>query len=236
MEEQHRLFLLRPREFKSLQNALLSAQAVLQTTLVEGDRRKGRKVRVHAVLDLQTDRPNTEADEPLEKTLVQAGLLRLLAHDDRAELAMVAYQNNVLGTFQDWNESFRLGGLRCLVNQHLLELVALEAEVERADAGCADDVRRLEDLVLGLALQVLEHALVPLAQELAAVFLSPLEQLLPAPEGTVLQVADLLVQAEVINGRVDRFARSGAEPHGLHSGAVDLLSQLIDGNIGRRTH
>lgn len=58
---------------------------------------------MHAVLDLQTDWPNSEADEPLKETLVQASLRRFLAHDDRAELAVVADQNNVFCTLQDGN-------------------------------------------------------------------------------------------------------------------------------------
>ena len=95
---------------------------------------------MHPVLHLEADRTNTEANEALEQALVEASLGGFLAHDDRAELTVVADEDDVLRALEDREERLGLRGLRRLVDQHLLEFVAPQAQVERADACRADDV------------------------------------------------------------------------------------------------
>ena len=45
---------------------------------------------MHAILDLEPDRSDTEAYQSLKEALVESGLCSLLAHDHRAQLAVIA--------------------------------------------------------------------------------------------------------------------------------------------------
>jgi hypothetical protein len=90
MVEEHRLILLWPRELEAVEDSILLGDAVLQRALVEGQGREVTEAWVHSVLHLQPDGSDTEANEALEETLVQACLRSFLAHYHRAELAVIA--------------------------------------------------------------------------------------------------------------------------------------------------
>ena len=44
------------------------------------------------------------------------------------------------------------------------------------------------------------------------------------------------MEREERDGRVDGLATLGTQSHHLQPGLVDLLSKLIDGDVGRRAH
>ena len=44
------------------------------------------------------------------------------------------------------------------------------------------------------------------------------------------------MQGQEGDGRVDGLATLGTQSHHLQPGLVDLLSKLIDGDVGRRAH
>ena len=50
---------------------------------------------MHAVLHLQADGPDAQHHQPLKQRLGQARLGRLLAHHHRAQLAVVAHQDEL---------------------------------------------------------------------------------------------------------------------------------------------
>lgn len=52
---------------------------------------------MHAVLDLQADRPDAQNHQALKQGLGQTCFSRLLAHHHRAQLTVVAHQDQLLG-------------------------------------------------------------------------------------------------------------------------------------------
>ena len=125
----------------------------MKGTLVEEVRGEAGELGVHAVLHLEAERPNAEHDEPLEERLRQAGPGRLFAHDDGAELAVVAHENELLGAKHHRHHALGLGRLHALVDEDRVELLALQPRVARAHASAADHVGRLHQLPLGAFLQ-----------------------------------------------------------------------------------
>lgn len=147
---------------------------------------------------------------------------------------MISNQNDVLRALQNWNQSLRLSGLCCLVNEHLLELVTLQPLIKRRDTSCADDVGVSQDLILGLALQVFVNLLVTLVK--LAINLALRQHILPLAERSMLQMLDLLMQRDVVDAGVDGLARSSAEAHNLKTRSIDLLGQLVDSNVRWSAH
>lgn len=74
---------------------LTCCNAILQGALVEDVGREGTESRVHAVLDLQADRPDSQHHQSLEQRLRQTRLCRFLTHHHRTQLAVVAHQNQL---------------------------------------------------------------------------------------------------------------------------------------------
>ena len=77
---------------------------------------------MHAVLHLEADGPQSEHDETLEQRLRETGARRLLAHDDRPQLAVVADEHELPTAEHHRDHALGLGGLRALVDQHGAEL------------------------------------------------------------------------------------------------------------------
>ena len=80
---------------------------------------------MHSVLNLKSNRPDTKADKSLKKTLIQSCFGGLFAHDDWAKLAVVTYQDDMLGSLQNWNESFWFSSLGGLIDKNLFKFQML---------------------------------------------------------------------------------------------------------------
>ena len=141
--EEHGLLGLRPRKVQARYEALGGRDAVLQRAVVEDVGWKGGESRMHAILDLESNGPNAEHDEALEQRLAEAGTCRLLAHDDRAELAVVADEYELLGAEHHRHHALGLRRLCALVDQYALELILGQARIAGAHARAANDVRIL---------------------------------------------------------------------------------------------
>lgn len=74
---------------------LTSGDSVLQRALVEDVGGEGAEGGVHAVLDLQTDWPDSQNHKALKQRLRKSRLSRLLAHDHRAQLTVVTHQDQL---------------------------------------------------------------------------------------------------------------------------------------------
>lgn len=84
MVEEHRLRGLRPREMEIGHDSIFFINSILQRSLIESHRRKLRQARMHPILNLQPNGPDSQADQPLEQRLVQARFCCFLAHDNWA--------------------------------------------------------------------------------------------------------------------------------------------------------
>ena len=111
---------------------------------------------MHTVLHLEADWSDTETYETFEERLVETCFGSAFAHDDGAELAVVTDQNDVLGTFEDWNEGFRLSGLGSFIYEDLSEAEISDATVKCSHTSGANDVSVSQDLIFGLSLEIFE--------------------------------------------------------------------------------
>ena len=118
--------------------------------------------------------------------------------------------------------------------RHLAEAHGVDAGVARGGASAADDVRRLQDLTLGGALELVVLFLVGL-RELAQLLLEHAQLVQLCLVGRV-EVAHLVVQREVLDAAVDRLPRLCAEAEDAQPRLVDLLGELVDGHVGGRAH
>lgn len=181
-----------PTETETRQDPIVLRNAVLERAFVEGHRWKVAQSRVHAVLDLEADRPKTETYQTLKQALVQASLGGLLAHDDRPELAVVTDKNHVLGAFENRDQCFWLRGLGSLIYQDLSEFDVPDAAIKRSNASRADNIRSLNYLVFSLLLQIFQLVLLLLGE--FTLFLLEFNQLLHLCELASLQMLYLLVE------------------------------------------
>ena len=152
---------------------------------------------MHSVLHLESNRPDSQADQSLEKTLVQPCFGSLFAHDNGTELAVVAHQDYVLGALQDRNESLGLSSLGGLIDKDLLEFEMLQSLVKSADASSTNDIGVSQNFIFCLSLQIFVDFIVLLIQ--FAVDFSLLNKLLHSLERPVFQVLYLLVKGNVID-------------------------------------
>jgi len=119
---------------------------------------------MHSVLDLKSDGSDAEADQPLEKALIQACLRGFLAHDYGAQLAVIADKNDVFGTLEERYERLRLRGLSGLIDKHLLEFQMLQPLIESTDTRRADNIGIAEDFIFCLSLQFFVKFVILLAE------------------------------------------------------------------------
>mmetsp|Transcript_56805 Transcript_56805/g.172959 ORF Transcript_56805/g.172959 Transcript_56805/m.172959 type:complete len:249 (-) Transcript_56805:1355-2101(-) len=147
---------------------------------------------------------------------------------------MVAHESDLLGPHHDGDKALRLGGLRRLVAQDLLEAEIREPRVARANACGADHVGCLQKLALGGILQLLELLFVAMRQLAELVF--EREQFLQFLMVRRVEVANLVVQGQEVHAARHSLPALGAEPHDLEASFVQLLCQLVHRNVGRRAH
>lgn len=72
---------------------LTGSDSILQGPLIEDVRGEGAEGRVHTVLDLQTDWPDTQNYQALKKRLGQACFSCLLTHHHRPQLTVISHQD-----------------------------------------------------------------------------------------------------------------------------------------------
>lgn len=72
-----------------------SSYSILQRALIEDVGGEGTEGRVHAVLDLQTDWPDSQNHQALKQRLRKPCFSCLLAHDHRAQLTVITHQNQL---------------------------------------------------------------------------------------------------------------------------------------------
>lgn len=77
---------------------------------------------------------------------------------------MVAYQNDMLRTFQDWNKRLWFCRLRCLVNQNLPKLYVPDSSIKGCHTGCANNVGSFNNFIFSLLFEILEKFFVFLTQ------------------------------------------------------------------------
>jgi len=121
--------------------------------------------------------------------------------------------------------------LSSLVDKDRPKLELAQPRVSSTDAGAADNVGGVEDLLLASSD---EHLILPLVTltELSLTLLQ-LDELLKV--GVGLGVGDLLVKGEERDRRVEGFSRFCGDSNDLETGSVDLLGELVDGDVGGST-
>ena len=124
----------------SLKPRLTSRDTILQGALVEDVGGEGTECRVHPVLDLQTNWANAKHNQPLKERLRETSSGSLLAHDHRAQLAVIANQDELATAQDDGDHAFWLRGLRALVNQHRAELHLGKARVTSTHSSAANHI------------------------------------------------------------------------------------------------
>ena len=83
-------------------------------------------------------------DSPVEQRYVQPVLLGRIARYGRRELAVIADQNELLGSVDDGDQTRQLVRLRGLVDENMAEAEVLQIPRRRPDASGADDLSVLE--------------------------------------------------------------------------------------------
>jgi len=121
MIKEHGFFLGRPVEIEIFNDTILFRDTILQRTFVECQGWEVTQAGMHTILNLKSDRSNTEANKSLKQTLVESSFCSLLAHNNRTELAMITNQNNVFCSLENRNESFWFSSLCGFINQYLGE-------------------------------------------------------------------------------------------------------------------
>lgn len=150
-----------------------------------------------------------------------------------------------------------LSSLGALVYQRVFEVHVGETGVARPHTSAADDVRMLQQFLLCLALQCSISLLIG-RRQLPSFILEQLQfSELATPTITIesgdgrrgealtaasdrvqyvpSHIPDLIVQCEEAHVTGDGLSTLRRQPHHSQTGLVDLLSQLIDGNVTRGT-
>ena len=98
-----------------IQPPVLARHPVLQRALVEEVGGELAELRMHAVLHLQPEGADAQDHQPLKEGLAETAQGRLLAHDDRAQLAVFANQDQLFGSQHRRDHALGLRGLHALV-------------------------------------------------------------------------------------------------------------------------
>lgn len=118
--------------------------------------------------------------------------------------------------------------MRSFVDEYRAKLELGQSRISASDTSAADDIRVPQDLALASPSQRLELALVATAQ--LALLVLELNEFLQL--GVGIAVGDLGVEGEERDGGLERFARLGGDADDLESRGVDLLGELVDGDVG----
>lgn len=115
-----------------------------------------------------------------------------------------------------------------LVDQHRPKLELRQPRVTATNTSSANNVRIAQDLLLHRPCKRLELAFVR-TRELALLLLE-LNELLQL--GVGVGVGDLSMKGEEGDGGFESFAGLGGDADDLETGRVDLLGELVDGDVG----
>lgn len=118
--------------------------------------------------------------------------------------------------------------MRSLVDQYRPKLQLAQPRVSRAHASATDHISSSKDLLFAVANQGLVLSLVGLTQ--LSLLVLELDKFLQLDMAGV--VGNLAVEAEKRDGRVRFLAGFGGKANDLEAGEVDLLRELIDGDVG----
>jgi hypothetical protein len=124
----------------------------------------------------------------------------------------------------------RFRSLGCLVDEDRPELELCQSGIARSDTRNADDVRGIENVPLAPPDERLVLSLVALTQ--FSLIVAQLNELLQFGMG--IGIGDLIVQRQERDGRVECLAGFGSDTDDFESGLVDLLAQVIHGDVGWR--
>lgn len=129
---------------------LTSCDAILKRTVVEDIGWKSAESWMHTILDLETNRPDAQDDQTLEKRLTETGTRGLFAHDHWSELAVISDEYELFGAEHDWDHALGLGGLCALVDEDAAELVFGQTWIAGANTCATNNIgvlkRGLENL------------------------------------------------------------------------------------------
>jgi len=137
---------------------------VLKRSFVERIGREFGQARMHAILNLQSERPNAQEDGTLEQRIRQACFGCAFVDNHRTKLAMIAHQNELLRSKNAWNQRLWLGCLRRFVNEDKLKFAIPQARVCSTGTGATHDFSLVENSHLSLAQQPSELAEICLRQ------------------------------------------------------------------------
>jgi hypothetical protein len=127
----------------------------------------------------------------------------------------------------DTREEHTTHRLGRLVDEDRPKLELGQPRISTSNTSAANDIGVVENLPLARPGQRLELPLIARAQlPLTLLELNELLQL-----GVRVRVGDLGVEGEVRDGRLERLARFGRHAHDLESRGVDLLGELVDGDV-----
>jgi hypothetical protein len=132
-------------------------------------------------------------------------------------------------TAETENERETTHRLSSLVDQHRPKLELGEPRITATNTSCADDVRIAQNLLLHRPRQRLELPLIRARQ--LSLLLFELNEFLEL--GMSVGVGDLGVEGEEGNRGFEGFAGFGGDTNDLEAGGVDLLGELVDGDVGR---
>lgn len=143
---------------------------------------------------------------------------------------MVSNQNDMLGSFQYGYQRFWLRRLCSFINENLLKFHRLQPLIESRNTSRAYDIRIPHDFIFGLSLQILVRFLIFFVQ-LALLFFQT-HQILHSLVRAMLQMFYLFMQWNVVDVGSYWLPWSCTQSNNLQACAVDLLSQLVNSDIG----
>mmetsp|Transcript_85518 Transcript_85518/g.151348 ORF Transcript_85518/g.151348 Transcript_85518/m.151348 type:complete len:228 (+) Transcript_85518:1573-2256(+) len=143
---------------------------------------------------------------------------------------MVTHKDNLLGTHHDGNEALWLCSLSGFVAKNLLETEVLQPRISCTHTCSANDIGGRKQLSFSRVLQLFELLLVSVRELTELVFQR--EQLLQLLVIGSVQVTNLVMQSQEIHTASYRFTGLGTETHHLEARLVQLLSKLINGDVG----
>ncbi|RUS20190.1 hypothetical protein BC937DRAFT_86211 [Endogone sp. FLAS-F59071] len=127
-----------------LAKPLLRGHTVLKSAFIEHIAGELGKARMHAILDLQADWPDSQDDQALEKRLAKTGAGSFLVHDDGPELLMIANKDGLFAAQDQWDHTFWFSRLRGFVDEDGAKLEFREAWVAGTNTSTANDIGVLQ--------------------------------------------------------------------------------------------
>mmetsp|Transcript_1843 Transcript_1843/g.3621 ORF Transcript_1843/g.3621 Transcript_1843/m.3621 type:complete len:259 (+) Transcript_1843:213-989(+) len=126
---------------------------VLQASFVKHIRRKLGQCRMHAVLDLQTNRAISNQHQAFKERPCETRLGCRLVHYNGAQLAMITDKHNLLCPHHDRNQSFSFNRLRSFVQQNLTKAKLFQTRITSTHTSTANHICGLENFTFRLISQ-----------------------------------------------------------------------------------